>query len=219
MDCSSRISIVPNFHFRPSILYFRSYFFSSTSIIPSLPSSGALCGFQNIPESGIELAWNGISKRDNFPYKIAPSSPLSSVKANIFPRKKACTCSVPLFPPSSFLQFSQTAKLCLTVMTGCPHVSNMKNTGLTTKIKCTTMSGSPWGDSADGTTPDDQFSIEIVSVLPSLRSPTFSPYPLVRSSKSLYCAGSLTSQSLAGIKWFLMLSGRLQTWWWILKGN
>ncbi len=68
-------------------------------------SSGALCKFQNIPESRIELAWNGISKRDNFHYKIAPSSLLSSVKANISPRK-----SLYMFG-SAFFSFSLSSFL------------------------------------------------------------------------------------------------------------
>ena len=71
-----------------------------SSVHPPLPpSSSALCDFQNIPESWTELAWNGISKRDNFHDKISHSSSLCSVKANIsFQKRRVRVLLLPFSP-------------------------------------------------------------------------------------------------------------------------
>lgn len=89
----------------------------------------------------------------------------TKIPAAQFPPEKACSCSVLLFLPSSFLHFSESHA---TYYSNDLHVIfylmiNVK-TGKTT-ITHTTTTDSLWGDTADG-----QFS----HTSPSL-SPTFSP--------------------------------------------
>lgn len=102
------------------IYLFNYFFFAFQQLHPSSPaSSGTLCEFQNIPECGIELAWNGISKRDNFHYKNRSLFPAQLCQSQRFSRKSLYTFC--FLHPHFFI--TQTAMIYLSVMIGCLNVS------------------------------------------------------------------------------------------------
>lgn len=85
MDCSGRNSAVASGDFCPSPI--PSHFCLLPPHTPTLP---ILCSLLPVPqrsennmESRIELAWNGINRRDNFATKYPPSCLLSLLKAQI----------------------------------------------------------------------------------------------------------------------------------------
>lgn len=101
----------------PLLTVFPLFFFSfSNSAIsfphfsvhlPLPPFFGFVLKFQNIPGSRIELAWNGISKRDNFHDRNAPSLRRSLLSKPTFPPEKKIMfmfCSAASFS-FSFLHF------------------------------------------------------------------------------------------------------------------